>query len=84
MITIAHVYNRWSKSQIICYVNGVQLSFTQMSFYIDQAEVFDKCFIGCTPETTNELSLFSGQLGSIYLFNTTLDSATTSILKLFV
>ncbi len=82
MITIAHVYNRWSKSQVICYVNGVQLSFAQMPFYIDQSEVFDKCYIGCTPETTNELNLFSGQLASLYLFNITLDSATTSILRL--
>lgn len=80
MITICHIYNRWSKSQIICYVNGVQLSFVQMPFYIDQTEIFDKCFLGCTPDASNELNLFSGQLSTIYLFNQTLDSATTAAL----
>ena len=79
MITISHIYNRWSKSQIICYVNGVQLSFVQMPFYIDQSEVFDKCFIGCTPDA-NELNLFSGQLSSIYLFNQTLENPVISAL----
>lgn len=75
MITISHIYNRWSKSQVICYVNGVQLSFVNMPFYIDQNEIFDKCFIGCTPETSAELNLFSGQLSTLYLFNQALESA---------
>lgn len=79
MITISHIYNRWSKSQIICYINGVQLSFVQMPFYIDQSEVFDKCFIGCTPDT-NELNLFSGQLSSVYLFNQALENPVISAL----
>ena len=51
-----------------------------MPFYIDTAEVFDKCFIGCTPETSNELNLFSGQLSTIYLFNQALDSVTVQAL----
>ena len=74
MITIAHVYNRWTKSQINCYVNGALLSQVQHSFYIDQAETFDKCFIGCTPDLNNELNLFSGQLSSLYLFNVALEA----------
>ena len=74
MITISHIYNRWTKSQIHCYVNGCQLSYVQMPFYIDQAEVFDKCFIGCTPDQTSELNLFSGQLSSVYLFDHALDA----------
>lgn len=80
MITISHVYNRWSKSQIYCYVNGQQLSSVAMQFYIDTNEVFDKCFIGCTPDTSNELNLFSGQLSSIYLFNLALDTVTIQAL----
>ena len=75
MITISHVYNRWSKSQIHCYVNGQHLSTVAMPFYMEPSEVFDKCFIGCTPDH-NEMNLFSGQLSSIYLFNQTLDNST--------
>jgi neurobeachin len=74
MITISHVYNRWSKSQIHCYVNGCHLSNVAMPFYIDSNETFDRCFIGCTPETNNEMSLFSGQLSSIYLFSHSLEA----------
>ncbi len=74
MVTISHVYNRWSKSFVHCYVNGVLLSSVAIPFYIDQSEVFDKCFIGCTPDTANEMNLFSGQLSSLYLFNQALDA----------
>jgi hypothetical protein len=74
MVTISHVYNRWSKSFVHCYVNGVLLSSVAIPFYIDQSEVFDKCFIGCTPDTSNEMNLFSGQLSSLYLFNQALDT----------
>ncbi|CAF0718488.1 unnamed protein product [Brachionus calyciflorus] len=73
MITISHVYNRWSKSQILCYINGYHFSTAQIPFYIDQNEIFDRCFIGCTPDA-NEMNLFSGQLSSIYLFNHALES----------
>jgi neurobeachin len=73
MITISHEYFRWSKSQIHCFINGVELSVVAMSFYIDPAEMFDKCFIGCTPDSSSEINLFSGQLSSIYLFNQNLD-----------
>lgn len=73
MITISHVYNRWSKSHIYCYVNGNLLSSVVMSFYIDQNEIFDRCFIGCTPDPANEMGLFSGQISSIYLFNHALE-----------
>ncbi len=73
MVTISHIYNRWTKSQINCYVNGCLLSQVQMAFYIDQTEIFDRCFLGCTPDSTNEINLFSGQLSSIYLFNQALD-----------
>jgi hypothetical protein len=73
MITISHIYNRWSKSQVHCYVNGYHLTQVSTPFYIDATEVFDKCFIGCTPEPNNEMSLFSGQISAFYLYNVALD-----------
>ena len=73
MVTISHIYNRWSKSYVSCFVNGTLLSHVAIPFYIDQTEVFDKCFIGCTPDQSNELQLFSGQLSSFYLFSQALD-----------
>lgn len=72
MITISHIYNRWSKSQVLCYINGYHFSTVAMPFYIDQNEVFDKCFIGCTPDSY-EMNLFSGQLSSIYMFSHALE-----------
>lgn len=52
------------------------MSYTVMPFYIDPTEVFDKCFIGCTPDVTSELNLFSGQLSTVYLFNHALEMPT--------
>lgn len=74
MITISHVYNRWSKSQVLCYINGYNFSTVAMPFYIDTNEVFDKCFFGCTP-FGDEKNRFCGQLGSLYLFSNALESA---------
>lgn len=74
MITISHVYNRWSKSQVLCYINGIHFSTVLMPFYIDTNEIFDKCFIGSTP-FLNEKNLFSGQLSSLYLFSNALESS---------
>ena len=74
MITIAHVYNRWSKSTIHCYINGKLFSQTALSFQVETQDVFDKCFLGCTSDPSNEMTLFSGQLSTIYLFNQWLDA----------
>jgi hypothetical protein len=74
MITISHVYNRWSKSTIHCYINGKLFSSTALSFPVDTQDVFDKCFLGCTADPNNEMTLFSGQLSTIYLFNQWLDA----------
>ena len=74
MITIAHVYNRWSKSTIHCYINGKLFSQTALSFHVETQDVFDKCFLGCTSDPNNEMTLFSGQLSTIYLFNQWLDA----------
>jgi hypothetical protein len=75
MIAIAHVYNRWSKSQVLCYVNGMLLSSVAMNFYIDgTTEVFDRCFLGSSSDPNNEMTLFSGQLSSVYLFSLALEA----------
>lgn len=73
MITIAYQYQRWSKSSIQCYVNGNLISTAFFPWSIETGEVFEKCYIGCTPDN-HELTSFSGQLSTIYLFNTYLDS----------
>jgi hypothetical protein len=81
MITISHIYNRWSKSQVLCYVNGTLLSSANMNFYIDGTELFDRCFLGCPNDpVNNEMSLFSGQLSSVYLFSLALDASVVEAL----
>ncbi|CAF4931711.1 unnamed protein product [Rotaria sp. Silwood1] len=73
MITFAHQYQRWGKSSIHCYINGHIVSNTNYSWYIENNELFDKCFIGCTPDR-HELTSFSGQLSTFYLFSIYLES----------
>lgn len=76
MITISHVYNRWSKSTIHCYINGKLFSQAAVPWHVETQDLFDKCFLGCTSDPNNEMTLFSGQLSTIYLFNQTLDANT--------
>lgn len=65
---------------MLCYVNGHLLSSVSMNFYIDGNEVFDRCFIGCSSDHNNEMSLFSGQLSSIYLFSMALEAPAVEAL----
>ena len=39
MVTIAHVYNRWSKSEIHCYVNGKEESKAEMTWLVNTSDV---------------------------------------------
>ena len=39
MISISHMYNRWSKSELKCYVNGQLVSFTDMSWFVGTSDV---------------------------------------------
>lgn len=80
MITISHIYNRWSKSMVNCFINGKLFSQTAIQFYIDPNEVFDKCILGATPDSQNELTQFSGQLSTLYLFDQSLDSSIVEAL----
>ncbi|CAF3907510.1 unnamed protein product [Rotaria magnacalcarata] len=72
MITFTHLYQRWSKSSIHCYINGQLVSNTFFPWSIESADLFDKCYIGCTPDR-NDLTSFSGQLSTFYLFSTYLE-----------
>ncbi|CAF3278946.1 unnamed protein product [Rotaria socialis] len=68
MITFTHLYQRWSKSSIHCYINGQLVSNTFFPWSIESADLFDKCYIGCTPDRS-DLTSFSGQLSTFYLFS---------------
>lgn len=72
MITFAHQYQRWGKSSVQCHINGRLASTAYFPWSIENGEVFDKCYIGCTPDR-NDLTSFSGQLSTFYLFSLYLD-----------
>jgi hypothetical protein len=73
MITFAHQYQRWSKSSIQCYINGQLVSTAFFPWNIESTDPFDKCYIGCTPEH-HDLTNFSGQLSTFYMFSLYLDT----------
>jgi hypothetical protein len=68
MLAVVYIYNRWTKSEIKCYVNGQQASSTEMTWSISTGEPFDKCYIGATPELDDD-RLFCGQMAAVYLFS---------------
>ncbi|CAF4275951.1 unnamed protein product, partial [Rotaria sp. Silwood2] len=68
MITFAHQYQRWAKSSIQCHINGQLVSTAYFPWSIESGDIFDKCYIGCTPDH-NDLTSFSGQLSTFYLFS---------------
>nr|CAD7592143.1 unnamed protein product [Timema genevievae] len=68
MIAIVYIYNRWTKSEIKCLVNGQLASSTEMAWFVSTNEPFDKCYIGATPELDEE-RVFCGQMSAIYLFS---------------
>ncbi len=53
----------------MCYINGYLFSQTQLPFNIETMEPFDRCFLGCTSDASNEQTQFCGQLSTLYLFN---------------
>ncbi|CAB3374567.1 Hypothetical predicted protein [Cloeon dipterum] len=67
MIAVVYIYNRWTKSEIKCFVNGQLASSTEMAWFVSTNEPFDKCYIGATPELDEE-RVFCGQMSAIYLF----------------
>ncbi|GFU03376.1 neurobeachin [Nephila pilipes] len=73
MIAIVYIYNRWSKSEIKCFVNGQLASTTEMSWLVNNNEPFDKCYIGAAPELEEE-HVFCGQMSAMYLFSEALST----------
>lgn len=73
MVAIVYIYNRWSKSEIKCFVNGQLASSTDMSWPVSTNEVFDKCYLGSTPELDEE-HVFCGQMSAIYVFSEALST----------
>ena len=68
MLAIVYIYNRWTKSEIKCFVNGQLASSTEMAWLVSTNEPFDKCYIGATPDV-DEQRVFRGQMSAIYLFS---------------
>ncbi|CAL1540734.1 unnamed protein product, partial [Lymnaea stagnalis] len=68
MISIVHVYNRWSKSEVRCYVDGQLNSSADMSWLVSTSDPFDKCFIGSSVDGDPE-DMFCGQMSTIYMFS---------------
>ncbi|KAF5296936.1 hypothetical protein FQR65_LT10087 [Abscondita terminalis] len=73
MIAIVYIYNRWTKSEIKCLVNGQLASSTEMAWLVSTNDPFDKCYIGATPELDEE-RVFCGQMSAIYLFSEALST----------
>ncbi|GLV35236.1 rugose [Carabus blaptoides fortunei] len=68
MLAVVYIYNRWTKSEIKCLVNGQLASSTEMAWFVSTSDPFDKCYIGATPELDEE-RVFCGQMSAIYLFS---------------
>ncbi|XP_045489348.1 neurobeachin isoform X6 [Pieris rapae] len=66
-IAVVYIYNRWTKSEIKCLVNGQLASSTEMAWFVSTNDPFDKCYIGATAELDEE-RVFCGQMAAIYLF----------------
>ncbi|XP_021348367.1 neurobeachin-like isoform X1 [Mizuhopecten yessoensis] len=71
MVTLVYVYNRWSKSELRCYVDGKLVSHTEMSWLVNTSDPFDKCFLGASSEVEAD-HMFCGQMSSVYLFSESL------------
>ncbi|XP_062597787.1 neurobeachin-like isoform X2 [Saccostrea cucullata] len=68
MVTVVHVYNRWSKSELRCYVNGEIVSSTDISWLVSTSDPFDKCVLGASSEGETD-HMFCGQMSTVYLFS---------------
>lgn len=57
MIAIVYIYNRWTKSEIKCLVNGQLASSTEMAWFVSTNDVsiinFDNYFFGLLPKMLN-------------------------------
>lgn len=68
MVTVVHVYNRWTKSELRVYVDGNLESHSEMSWLVNTSDPFDKCFLGSSVEGETD-HMFCGQISTVYLFS---------------
>lgn len=79
MLTIAFVYNRWTKSELRCYVDGKITSSVEMAWPITGSDPFERCVIG-GPFDQKDENLFSGRIASITGFTEALSPQQISAL----
>ncbi|KAL5112762.1 Lipopolysaccharide-responsive and beige-like anchor protein [Taenia crassiceps] len=79
MLTIAFVYNRWTKSELRCYVDGKITSNVEMAWPITGSDPFERCVIGGSFDQRDE-NLFSGRIASITGFTEALSPQQISAL----
>lgn len=69
MIAIVYIYNRWTKSEIKCLVNGQLASSTEMAWFVSTNDVsiinFDNYFFGLFPMMLNFFSFLNFSLSVI-------------------
>ncbi|OZC06943.1 hypothetical protein X798_06040 [Onchocerca flexuosa] len=65
-VTISHIYSRWSKNEIQCFVDGQMIESFDVSWFVSTTEHFDKCSIGCGPDGEEP---FCGQTAALYVFS---------------
>ncbi|VDM17712.1 unnamed protein product [Hydatigera taeniaeformis] len=79
MLTIVFVYNRWTKSELRCYVDGKITSSVEMAWPIAGSDPFERCVIGGSFDQRDE-NLFSGRIASIIGFTEALSPQQISAL----
>ncbi|CDW59324.1 Putative neurobeachin homolog [Trichuris trichiura] len=70
-VALAYSFSRWGRSEVHCYINGQRTSVVDLNWHVNTNEQYDRCFVGCSPDT-NVKNSFSGQLSALYLFSETL------------
>ncbi|MCP9257176.1 Neurobeachin [Dirofilaria immitis] len=70
-ITISHIYSRWSKNEIQCFVDGQMIESFDVPWFVSTAEHFDKCSVGCGPDGEEP---FCGQTAALYVFSEALSA----------
>ncbi|VDK40939.1 unnamed protein product, partial [Gongylonema pulchrum] len=64
-VAISHVYSRWSKSEIQCFVDGQMIESFDVPWLVSTTDHFDKCSIGCGPDGEEP---FCGKAAALYVF----------------
>ena len=67
MVTVVHIYNRWSKSELNCYVDGNLVSHTEMSWLVNTSDVSISKALLCTDILHEWDSQSNNKLHKLYL-----------------